>query len=644
MKNLRLSLCACLLGMGFSASATLPVVTVLGHDYYIYEVKKGDSIYGVAKKFGWDPEVLTSLNPETIGRMEKGDRLYYPLETKEASKETEAPKLVDFPTGLEPIRHTVKRGETVYSISGQYGIPVNVFYSILPSTRKGVRTGEVLVIDQYKLRDAMGKDTFLYTIKKGDTLFALAREYNTSVEQLLKDNPGVSESNFQAGKLLKVTTNTFTPVMREEKVSRTVVTGLDSYTVDKGDTWASVARKTGVPVEELRNANSGQKLKKNEVLTVPRTETVESTHVVEGTDPREETSEGLADIYGSIHKTDDEEAAREVKVAIVVETPIAKRDIEFLRGYLYALDGLKDADYRIGLNVIPLNSDTDGTLGQLTEYRPDIIVNTSEKGIPKWMLNYAQENKSEVLNVFDAKSDTYTQSSEVIQLLTPSPYFYDSVREYVADNFGNRQLIFVGEPDNGDAIAQTIREEFPSSAIITLSNEDLSQYRFDDNGSYLVYSYSNSKDDVSRFMTNLKEAIAESPLAKVTVMGRPSWITLGDQVISDASSPDIFFPSRFYFDTEKPSSRRFIDGFTEFYGRGPLKSYPNYAATGYDLANYFVPEVALNKGDFNMDLTKGEFIQSPLDLERYSTWGGLFNTVTYIIKYTPYSTVEVEKI
>ncbi len=43
----------------------LPKVEILGKEYYYHDIKKGESIYGIAKQYGWDLEELVRLNPNS---------------------------------------------------------------------------------------------------------------------------------------------------------------------------------------------------------------------------------------------------------------------------------------------------------------------------------------------------------------------------------------------------------------------------------------------------------------------------------------------------------------------------------------------------------------------------------------------------
>lgn len=56
--------------------------------------------------------------------------------------------------------------------------------------------------------------------------------------------------------------------------------------------------------------------------------------------------------------------------------------------------------------------------------------------------------------------------------------------------------------------------------------------------------------------------------------------------------------------------------------------------------SYFIPGLASNNGDFNMPLSDGKELQTPISLERVGNWGGFFNPSAYIIRYTNYGDVE----
>ena len=63
------------MAIAMTGAEKLPVVEVLGRQYYVYEIKKGDSLFGVARKFGWDDKEIARLNPTATSPMQKGAKI-----------------------------------------------------------------------------------------------------------------------------------------------------------------------------------------------------------------------------------------------------------------------------------------------------------------------------------------------------------------------------------------------------------------------------------------------------------------------------------------------------------------------------------------------------------------------------------------
>ena len=129
-----------------------------------------------------------------------------------------------------------------------------------------------------------------------------------------------------------------TELVEEERLA-----SIDSYKVKKNDTWNTISKKTGVDVETLKEANEEVSLpKKNEVINVPVVETVQVEKEIEGGGPAEMTSEHIQEVYDSIHNVDSAASMlAEVKVAMLLDEPSSKKDIEFSRGFLLALNEMK---------------------------------------------------------------------------------------------------------------------------------------------------------------------------------------------------------------------------------------------------------------------------------------------------------------
>lgn len=641
-----------------AAEPSLPKVEILGKEYYCYEIKKGDSIYGIAKQFGWDVDELARLNPNTLGDMKKGAKLYYPTgRIVEVVEEVSKPAAAERPVTdsgsapetldekeFEPITHLVKKGETVYSISKMYNLPLEAIYESHPSARKGIKVGEVIEIRQ-SAETAASKGRYMYyKIKPGDTLYSLSRKYSVGVADILKANPGVSETNFKAGETIRIGLADAVRRVHTELVDESRLHSIDNYKVSKGETWSSISEKTGVPVEQLKEANENvAELKKNEMIGIPKTEVVQVEKEYEITDPRDETPEGRVELYDSINNIDSAEATlREVSVAMLMDEPSSKKDLEFSRGFLVALDKLKNSPYKINFKIIDGRSSTDDIEEALDEFEPQLIVTTADKAFPAFLADYGNTNHVEVVNVFDVRSDLYTENPSMMQFLTPSAFFNDQIADYIYNNFGDRNILLVGDADTNDGISDSLLPKFKDSKVENLSIAQFAEYEFDGMQNYLVYAYPTKKDEVVSVIEGFKAGMEKAPASSMTLVGRPNWITFADNISEKLGEAGALIPSRFYYDTESADVKAFTERFNEMYGHEPLKSYPTFAAVGYDVAQYFIPTIAANKGDFNrsaiIDFTP---LQSSVGLERVSNWGGFFNPTCYMLLYKPSGNVEL---
>lgn len=616
----------------------LPKVEILGKEYYYHEVQKGESVYGVSRLYNWDLERLRKLNPHVAKDMKKGTRLYYPVENPVESNVVSSDFEEEEEPEVTPITHVVKRGETVYSIARQYGIPLDDIYSSNPNAKYGIKAGEELVLTQNPERK--GKYIF-YQIKPGDTLSSLARSYHLSVESILRDNPGISEDNFRAGETIRLSNDesskVHTAIVEEERVA-----SIDSYKAKKNDSWESISRKTGVDAETLRDANSTiREPEKNSIIRVPVVETVKVEKEITPKDPREQTSEGIRELYDSIHRIDsDVRMLDEVNVALLLDEPSSKKDVEFTRGFLLALEGMDKTPYKVNLKVIDGSGSTIAVTDALDEFRPHILIATADKAFPAFLADYGETNHLEVVNAFDVRNELYEENPSMIQLLTPSALFNEEISDMVAADFGNREVIVVGPEDDGDSILELLKgkmdgKNFKPITVATLSETDL-----DDAKSYLIYATSQKRDDVFALLNVVRDIREKCPVAEITIMGRPNWITLTDLFQNSYHEAEIIIPARCWVDTENGDGKRFADKFEDMYGQEPLKSFPNFAASGYDVANYFIRSTAENGGDYNRPTSRGNGLQNDFNLERTSNWSGFLNRNVYLLRFRPSGNIE----
>lgn len=112
-----------------------------------------------------------------------------------------------------------------------------------------------------------------HTVRQGDTLYTIAKQYGTSVEALKKAN-GLTGSSIKPKQVLLI------PALKKGASgngSRKSPIGAQSYVVKRGENLYSISKKTGVPVDEIKRLNRlqmdtlkvGQKLSLREERPTP---------------------------------------------------------------------------------------------------------------------------------------------------------------------------------------------------------------------------------------------------------------------------------------------------------------------------------------------------------------------------------------
>ena len=629
-----------------SVKVNLPVVEVQGKRYYVYEAKKNQTFFNIASEFGWNLEELMGINSKVLSPMEKGTKVYYPCEA--AGDVTPLSSSTFDESEVAPISHLVKKGETVYSISRLYDVPVETIYSLNPGSREGIKAGEILQVRDKETMVSGEKNPEFYVVKKGDTLYQLARTFNTTVAAILSNNPGISDKNFMAGATIKIPESGEGVKSEIKKVEESKVVGFSSYKVDKKDTWNSISEKTGVAVDDLKDANSSTpKLKSNKIIGIPDvvTDSVYRTFVTE--DPRELTLNGVNEIYEDVHGIIPEDIVKkDLKIGIVMAEPSSRKDLDFTRGFLTGIDRLKNENYSITLKVFDGTMQPEALIDSLAGFKGNMIFTTYEKSTPQFFADYALVSQTPVVNTFDLKDESYLTNPYIINILTPSNYFNDEIANHINSRYKGSKLIIVGsDSDTNDLLVSAIEEKWnDGDEIIVSSVSDLRDIKFDDNSSYLIFGNVSKKDDIESLTEEVEKLRDSNILSTFYFIGRPNWIVYDDLLRDKFQKSSVMIPARFYYDKGSDEAARFLADYKRVFNMVPVKSFPMYSTMGYDEALYFLPSIASTGGDLNEFAPSRHSVQSDFELMRLTNWSGLVNPYVYLVKFTPLEKIEKIKI
>ena len=242
---------------------------------YVYETfitNKRMNLQDIACRIDVSEDLLCTLNAEL--RYKKTPDKEYRLKIPPESMEKLVKAMDEIPQADKPltadsrtpalIRHKVRAGETLASIAHRYKTNVKTIRKYNKSLMKSsVKAGQNLSIpirssqyakvvqergdDVKKVQESRGNAR--YKIKKGDTLFSLAKRFDTTVPEIKKMN-NIKGNTLKLGQVLR-----FNNKAHAEKEAGNKGEA-KTYVVKKGDSLKAIAQRNGSNVGKIMQLNN----------------------------------------------------------------------------------------------------------------------------------------------------------------------------------------------------------------------------------------------------------------------------------------------------------------------------------------------------------------------------------------------------
>ena len=161
--------------------------------------------------------------------------------------------------GYSQSKHTVVKGETLYSISKKYNVKPDDIIKLNPDAKDGVKENTVLTLPS-GVKAIVTKTTlnkYEYEVQQGETLYAISKKLGISVDEMIKNNP-TSKEGVAAGQSLtyfapKKYISTTTQVVKNDVIAKKEIANL--HTIQAEETKYSVSKKYGISIPELEELN-----------------------------------------------------------------------------------------------------------------------------------------------------------------------------------------------------------------------------------------------------------------------------------------------------------------------------------------------------------------------------------------------------
>lgn len=116
--------------------------------YMYHKIAKGETIYGITKKYAIDEKKLASYNPTVSNGLKEGEYLIIGEKKKNNSTKPVVTNTTTVNTGFDT--YTVLQGETLYGISKKMNVSQEDLLKLNPEIKEGIKPDQILKIAQTK--------------------------------------------------------------------------------------------------------------------------------------------------------------------------------------------------------------------------------------------------------------------------------------------------------------------------------------------------------------------------------------------------------------------------------------------------------------------------------------------------------------
>ena len=541
--------------------------------FYIHLVKQGETIYSLCRVYNISQDELVKINPQLSGGLKADQRLKIP-EKSTVVVDTKPAKAEIQPTKQEPKIQDIVQSQ--------------------PSKTENIVESETaLSLTKHK-------------IKKNDDLESIAKQYNCTVDDILKYNTLIDKnSKLKVGQYITIPPKqTEKPLIQTEEKKVTTETNKIEDKIDNSTK----------DIDTIKSANckkceyDGKSL--NVLLLLP-------LKVANINNP------------GKNNQSD-------------------YNFIEFYEGFLLALDSLKDAGVSVNLTTEDVYDKK--TLNDLLNSdvfdNKQLIIGPVHSDLMDTVAKVAAKLKIPVISPLDPKTEGIANNNKYfIQVATPASLQTQKLELNLCEE-GENIILFYDKIIDTVGFDKTIKtltdcKKKPKKykyVMLKWNDNDLKNL-FDKNKKNNVFVLSNDDIFVTDVLSKIN-ALSLSQRYSVIVYGSSHWKTIKNLNYEHIYNLNLVVSQLFYVDYNRDEVKKFIEKYRYYYKGDPTA----FSFHGYDLGVFIVEKLAKYGENIVQCLTTEEsetFLQTRFKFKKASPNGGLINSEAFLLKHKPDMNIEV---
>ncbi len=548
--------------------------------------------------------------------------------------------------------HTIKQGETVYSISRTYQVPVESILKLNPTASTSIKAGETLTIPQ---RQTGGEGRRFHTIQAGETLYGLTKAYGVSAEEICKANPGLTAENFKAGMVVRIPVSAMPAGMAETKEAAQPPGVAQSecremHKVKRKETLYGIARDFGVTETDLKAVNPKMnepdyKLRRGDFICIPFSKARKQEEDIP-------TNEELMERK----KTSAPQRLVRVGVILPFKGGAAENGkmVEFYRGVLMAVEETKKSGTSVDVFAYDSGktaADIKAVLSAHTLENMDFIVGPLYQEQITLLGKFCQQHHVRLVVPFSSFGDDVYENPYYFAVNPPKSYRFAEASRLTAEIFGKDNIVFLESEENDkdaavfvDAVRKRLERNGNVVRCVKTDDDDQKWVKvMSQEKNNVIIPNSSDIKLLNLLFPKLKEFCEKHSGYAIKLVGYPEWQTYTDSHLENFYKFDTYAYTSFYMNPLNGKADGFESAYRKAFRAPTIVSWPRFGMLGYDTAMYFLEGISTYGEDFDRHLPQitATPYQHRFDFRRVSNWGGFINQEVEFIHYSPSHSIEL---
>jgi LysM repeat protein/ABC-type branched-subunit amino acid transport system substrate-binding protein len=521
----------------------------------------------------------------------------------------------------------------------------------------GLYAQEVKISD--KIEKQNGKEYYLHTVQKGESVWKIAKAYSVTSEDIFSSNPD-AKKEIKPGQVLKV-------IVKNKKVE------YQNHTVEKGESLYKIAKKYNVSIESITNANPdlGEKIKPGQILKIPLNpdSTISQTLKVN-------VSDTVKSGDNKIEKCDCKKPKllESYNIALMVpfylsqmyqinldDPDIEEKDqddfasftfIQFYEGVLMALDSLKKSGFSAKVFVYDVDEDSSKTAALLEKpelAKMNLIIGPFFKSSLAPVVAFAKKHKIRVVDPVSSDEEILKENPFVFKATPSVSTQFNDVAEYFVNAYPTATIIIShNNKENEIKYLTSLKEalnlqlkkagrpenSFKEAVISTVGVGGVTKL-FNPSDTNIVITLTSGEVFVSNFVRNLSDVYDSY---KMIVVGLPGWKNYENIEAEYFQNINLHLFASSFVDYSRDDVKDFILKYRSKYKTEPNK----YAFQGFDIGMFFFKALKTYGPSFEgcIDNLSGTYLQSKYDFKTSGGGNGYENKELNIYRYFDFNLVD----